>query len=104
MGDYSYSQGNQDAFGHESYDYSGGGYDGGFGGGYQDEVAALVPEGTPMLAAILMEQRVFDAEGLHRALARQMETGDSLCQVLMDEGLAAPDQLLNALQSRAHYR
>lgn len=73
-------------------------------GGYQNEVRALVPEGVPMLAAILMEMGVLDATHVQAALERQAETGDSLAQILMELGYAAPDQLLNALQTRASYR
>jgi hypothetical protein len=111
MGEFSYTQANSsnEAYGQESFDFSSG-YEAdntGIAAGpvsYQDEVAALVPENVPMLAAILMEQGVIDNAGLHTALARQSETGDSLTQVLLDAGLAAPDQLVMALQTRAHYR
>lgn len=72
--------------------------------GYQDEVRALVPDGVPMLAAILMEMGVLDQAQLQTTLARQSETGDSLAQILMELGYAAPDQLLTALQTRASYR
>lgn len=110
MGEFSYTQagGANEAYGQESFDFSSGyqTFDPGYGsaGGYQDEVAALIPENVPMLAAILMEQGVLSHEGLNRALQRQAETGDTLTQVLLDEGLAAPDQLMTALQTRAHYR
>jgi len=110
MGEFSYTEAdNQQGYGQESYDYSSGyqTFDPGYvapAAGFQDEVAALIPEGTPMLAAILMEQGVLDQNGLHLALQRQAETGDTLTQVLLDEGLAAPDQLMTALQTRAHYR
>lgn len=108
MGDFSYSQAGNPAesYGQESFDYSGGYGDAepSFAGGYQDEVAALVPENVPILAAILMEQRVMDHAGLERALARQQETGDTLVQVLLDTQVAAADQVVVALQSRALYR
>jgi hypothetical protein len=76
----------------------------GSGYGFKSEVAALVPEGVPMLAAILMEKGVLSPEGLQAVLNRQAETGDSVAQALMELGLAAPDQLLDALQTRAYYR
>jgi hypothetical protein len=75
-----------------------------YGGGYQNEVAALVPEGIPMLAAILMEMGVLSQEQAFSAVERQSQTGDSLAQILLELGYAAPDQLLNALQTRASYR
>ena len=111
MGDFSYTQAgsSSEAYGQESFDFSAGyetatpGISAG-PGGFQDEVAALIPENVPMLAAILMEQGVIDNTGLHTALERQAQTGDSLTQVLLDAGLAAPDQLVMALQTRAHYR
>lgn len=93
----------------------GGGYgqDQGYGFGYDNapqgvdyraEVAALVPAGTPMLAAILIEQGILLQEGLAQAMARQAETGDALAHVLIDLNLVAPDQLMSALQSRAALR
>jgi hypothetical protein len=99
MGEFSYTQ--ADDLSGEYADFNGG-YDS--FGGYQDEVAALVPENVPMLAAILMEQGVIDHAGVNLALARQAESGDTLVQVLLDAGLAAPDQLVMALQTRANYR
>ncbi|MDB5098947.1 MAG: hypothetical protein JWM80_3368 [Cyanobacteria bacterium RYN_339] len=99
MGEFSYTQADDtsEVFGefNASYDSF---------GSYQDEVAALVPENVPMLAAILMEQGVIDNAGVNTALARQAESGDTLVQVLLDAGLAAPDQLVMALQTRANYR
>ncbi|MEB3329279.1 MAG: hypothetical protein VKQ33_08625 [Candidatus Sericytochromatia bacterium] len=74
------------------------------GYGIKAEVAALIPEGVPMLAAILMEKGVLDRDGVQAALDRQAQTGDSLAQVLMELELAAADQLLDALQTRAFYR
>lgn len=76
----------------------------GAGYGYQAEVASLVPEGVPMLAAILMEKGVLSQEGLQAMQARQQQTGDSVAQALLDLELVAPDQLLEALQTRAYYR
>ncbi|MEB3284600.1 MAG: hypothetical protein VKN33_04875 [Candidatus Sericytochromatia bacterium] len=73
-------------------------------GGYQEEARSLVPDGVPMLGAILLEMGVLDQGRLNSALERQLETGDSLAQVLMELDYAAPDQLLNALQTRANYR
>jgi len=72
--------------------------------GYQAELAALIPQDMPLLAAILLEKGVLSAETAQAAVARQAETGDSLAQVLLDGGWAAPDQLVEALQSRAAYR
>jgi hypothetical protein len=57
-----------------------------------------------MLAAILMEKGILTREGLQALLDRQAKTGDSVAQVLMELDLAAPDQLLDALQTRAYYR
>lgn len=71
--------------------------------GYQQEAQALVPENTPMLGAILLEQGVLTQEALDAAIARQGERGESLAQVLLDGGLVAPDQLVTALQIRAAY-
>lgn len=76
----------------------------GAGYGYQAEVASLVPEGVPMLAAILMEKGVLTQEGLQALLDRQHQTGDTVAQVLLELELVAPDQLLDALQTRAYYR
>ena len=72
--------------------------------GYQAELAALIPTDMPLLAAILLEKGVLTQETVQAALRRQAEWGDSLAQVLLDGGWAAPDQLVEALQSRAAYR
>lgn len=111
MGEFSYTQAGAsgEVYGQESFDFSSGyqTFDSGHGaatGGYQDEVAALIPDNIPMLAAILLEQGVIDHAGLDSVLSHQAETGDTLTQVLLDTGLAAPDQLVMALQTRAHYR
>jgi hypothetical protein len=72
--------------------------------GYQEELAALIPQDIPLLAAILLEKGVLTNETLQAALAKQAETGDSLAQVLLEGGWAAPDQLVEALQMRASYR
>jgi hypothetical protein len=101
MGEFSYGQ---------DLDFSAG-YEGGdpsqqaFGyAGYQQEAQSLVPDGVPMLAAILMEQGVLPAESIQAILARQQESGDTLAQILLDDGYAASDQLVTALQQRAAYR
>lgn len=72
-------------------------------GGYQQELAALIPQDLPLLGAILLEQGVLSQETLQAAIAKQHETGFSLAQVLLDQGWAAPDQLVQALQIRASY-
>lgn len=107
MGDFSFSQ--ADSYGHDvdfAAGYSGDepnqqafGYE-----SLQQEVQSLVPEGVPMLAAILMEQGVLPAESINAILVRQQESGDTLAQILLDDGYAAPDQLVTALQQRAAYR
>ena len=106
MGEFSYSP---DASGQE-FDFAAG-YTGGdpnqqaFGyESYQQEVQALIPEGVPMLAAILMEQGVLPVDAMGAILAKQHETGDTLAQILLDDGYAAADQLVTALQQRAAYR
>jgi hypothetical protein len=99
MGEFSYTQADDLSGGYADYNS---GYDS--FGGYQDEVSALVPENVPMLAAILLEHGVIDNDGVNTALSRQAESGDTLVQVLLDAGLAAPDQLVMALQTRANYR
>lgn len=105
MGEFSYAQ--PDGLGYEDFSAGYGlepGQDPGQAfAGYQEEVQALVPEGVPLLGAILMEQGVLDEASLHAAMAKQAETGHSLAQVLLDENLAAPDQLVAALQLRASY-
>lgn len=106
MGEFSYAQPDpaQGYGGYGGYDPNQGygTYDPGYSS-FQDEVQALVPEGTPMLAAVLLEMGVLTQESLSAALAKQQETGDSLAQVLLDGGWAAPDQLAVALQTRAAY-
>lgn len=99
------------AYASEGFGYGAEGGEGfgyGYGGqgqtDYRSEVAALVPEGTPMLAAILIEQGILTQEGLGQVLARQAETGDALAHVLIDLELVAPDQLMGALQARAALR
>jgi hypothetical protein len=72
--------------------------------GYQQELAALIPQDIPLLAAILMEKGVLDSNSVAQALERQAVTGDSLAQTLLDGAWAAPDQLVEALQTRASYR
>ncbi|MFN3431075.1 MAG: hypothetical protein ACK46X_14115 [Candidatus Sericytochromatia bacterium] len=72
--------------------------------GYQAELAALIPQDMPLLAAILLEKGVLAQDTAQAALARQAESGDSLAQVLLEGGWAAPDQLVEALQTRASYR
>ena len=72
--------------------------------GYQQELAALIPQDMPLLAAILLEKGVLSQETAAEALERQAMTGDSLAQTLLDGGWAAPDQLVEALQTRASYR
>lgn len=72
-------------------------------GGYQQELAALIPQGVPLLGAILLEQGVLSPEVMQQAIAKQHETGLSLAQILLDHGWAAPDQLVQALQVRASY-
>ena len=72
--------------------------------GYQSELQALIPQDMPLLAAILLEKGVLSPETAQAALEKQAETGDSLAQVLLDGGWAAPDQLVEALQTRASYR
>lgn len=67
------------------------------------EIAALVPEGVPMLLAILQEQALIDPAGIRRMLDRQAETGRSLAQLLLSEAGIEPDQVLTALQIRANY-
>ncbi len=121
MGEFSYtpSEYTSEAYGEESFSTGYQSYEPGYdpnqgqgygeaplpaAGGYQDEIRALIPENVPMLGAILMEQGVVSHDALMVALDRQAETGDSLVQVLLDEGLAAPDQLVMALQTRGHYR
>jgi hypothetical protein len=51
-----------------------------------------------------MEQGVLPAESIQAILARQQESGDTLAQILLDDGYAASDQLVTALQQRAAYR
>lgn len=85
-------EGQNDAFGYEYQE-----------GGYQQEMAALIPQDVPLLGAILQEQGVLTPEMLQQAIAQQHETGSSLAQVLLDQGWAAPDQLVQALQIRASY-
>lgn len=104
MGEFSYAQPDFAGYGDLSLSYSEPSEatsDGPLG--YEQEVASLVPEGIPMLAAVLHEKGVLTDETLHLALARQAETGDSLAQVLLEGGWAAPDQLVEALQIRASY-
>lgn len=105
MGEFSYAQ--PDGLGYDDFSAGYGlepGLDPGQGpSGYQDEVQALVPDGVPLLGAILLEQGVLDQPALQAAMAKQAETGFSLAQVLLDESLAAPDQLVSALQLRASY-
>lgn len=108
MGEFSYTQ--SDSFGNQDFDFSAG-YDSpdpngqAFGyEGYQQEVQSLIPEGVPMVAAILMEKHILSIEQINAILAKQSETGDTLVQILLDDGYAAPDQLVDALQTRAHYR
>lgn len=67
------------------------------------EIAALVPEGVPMLLAILQEQHLIDAPGIRQVLDRQALTGHSLAQILLAEKRIEPDQVLTALQIRANY-
>lgn len=98
---YGYGQAQQGYGQDQGYGY---GYDAPAGVDYRSEVARLVPEGTPMLAAILIEQGILLQEGLQAALARQAETGDALAHVLIDLDLVAPDQLMAALQTRASLR
>lgn len=101
MGEFSYGQDFDFSAGYDSPDPNGQafGYE-----GYQQEVQSLVPEGVPMVAAILMEKGVIGPEQINAILHRQAETGDTLVQILLDDGYAAPDQLVDALQTRAHYR
>lgn len=72
-------------------------------GGYQQELASLIPQDVPLLGAILIEQGVLTPEALQEAMAKQHETGSSLAQILLEAGWAAPDQLVQALQIRATY-
>jgi hypothetical protein len=110
MGEFSYAQPDyQSGYGYEAAPAGGapapsGDYGAHGAYGYQDEVQSLVPEGVPMLGAILMEMRVLSPETLQQAMRKQAETGDSFAQVVLDGGWAAPDQLLQALQQRAAYR
>lgn len=108
MGEFGYAPSNEEYTGGGDGGYGYGdqqaGGDFGYGGGYQDEIRSLVPENVPMIAAILMEKGILSSEGLNVALAKQEETGDTLVQVLIDEGLAAPVELVEALQTRANYR
>ena len=98
MGEYSYAQPDfQEGYG----DFSG--YGEPTPGGYQAEVQALIPQDVPLLGAVLLEKGVLSDATLNAALARQAETGDSLAQVLLEGGWAAPDQLVEALQIRAAY-
>ena len=108
MGEFSYTQ--SESYDNQDFNFSAG-YDSpdpnsqAFGyEGYQQEVQSLIPEGVPMVAAILMEKGTLSIEQINAILARQAETGDTLVQILLDDGYAAPDQLLEALQTRAHYR
>ena len=103
MGDFSYAQ--------PSDFNTGYGFEAGFDSnpagpvaGYQQELEALIPQGIPLLAAVLLEMGVIDQASLDAALGKQAETGDSLAQILLDEGFAAPDQLVQALQTRALYQ
>jgi len=81
MGDYSYNQANPSG---SEYDFSTGYGAGdpnaqGFGyEGFQQEVQSLVPEGVPMVAAILMETGVIAPDQIGAILAKQQETGDTL--------------------------
>ncbi len=101
MGEFSYGQDFDFSAGYEAADPN----QQAFGyGGYQQEVQSLVPEGVPMLAAILMEQGVLPPESIQAILVRQQESGDTLAQILLDDGYAAADQLVTALQQRAAYR
>jgi hypothetical protein len=111
MGEFSYGQPDYQAgYGYESgFDpnqgYAAGPADTGYQmAGYQSELQALIPQDMPLLAAILLEKGVLSPETAQAALERQAETGDSLAQVLLDGGWAAPDQLVEALQTRASYR
>lgn len=107
MGEFSYGQSDFTAgYGFEGQgDTPGYGTDGGYQmAGYQQELAALIPQDIPLLAAILQEKGVLGPEVVAQALAKQAETGDSLAQVLLENGWAAPDQLVEALQTRASYR
>jgi hypothetical protein len=109
MGEFSYGQSDFTAgYGFEGQGFEenpGYGTDGGYQmAGYQQELAALIPQDIPLLAAILQEKGVLSPETVAQALTKQAETGDSLAQVLLDGGWAAPDQLVEALQTRASYR
>jgi hypothetical protein len=101
MGEFSYSQDFDFSAGYDGNDPNGQafGYE-----GYQQEVQSLVPDGVPMVAAILMEKGLLSMDQVNAILARQSETGDTLVQILLDDGYAAPDQLVDALQNRAAYR
>lgn len=93
--DFSAGYGSTDAAFGTEYDYQ--------AGGYQEELASLIPQDVPLLGAILIEQGVLTPEALHEAMAKQHESGSSLAQILLDAGWAAPDQLVQALQIRATY-
>ena len=97
MGEFSYSHVESDAY-YGAQDGHGG------HAGYHQEIRSLVPEGVPLLAAILMEAGILDQSQLQNVLNRQHETGDSLAQVLLELDLVGPDQLMTALQTRANYR
>jgi hypothetical protein len=108
MGEFSYGQSDFQGYGYENTGFDpnqGYGAEPGYQmAGYQQELAALIPQDIPLLAAILMEKGVLTQETVAAALAKQAETGDSLAQTLMEGGWAAPDQLVEALQTRASYR
>lgn len=111
MGEFSYGQPDlQAGYGYDSgFDpnqgYAPGVPDQGYQmAGYQAELQALIPQDMPLLAAILLEKGVLSPETVQAALALQAESGDSLAHVLLEGGFAAPDQLVEALQTRASYR